>query len=73
MHQTYARWDANGGAGGRAPPSPHTMIYRRWARPVGRMLAVCMGSYYALCFGWEWLERSERAQAASGAAARPAA
>ncbi|CAR22900.1 KLTH0D14454p [Lachancea thermotolerans CBS 6340] len=42
-------------------PSPHAMIYRRFAKPVGKMLTLCVGSYYSLCYAWEWLEKRERA------------
>ncbi|SCU98522.1 LADA_0H13586g1_1 [Lachancea dasiensis] len=44
----------------RSQPSPHAMLYRRWAKPVGKSLALCVGSYYALYWAWEWLEKDEQ-------------
>ncbi|SCV04767.1 LANO_0G12222g1_1 [Lachancea nothofagi CBS 11611] len=44
----------------QSQPSPHALIYRRWAKPVGKSLMFCVGSYYALYWAWELLEKGER-------------
>ncbi|CCE92360.1 uncharacterized protein TDEL_0E01170 [Torulaspora delbrueckii] len=40
-------------------PSPHALMYRKWAKPVGKLLTLSIGSYYTLFYLWEYLERSE--------------
>lgn len=39
--------------------SPHALMYRRWAKPVGKLLVLSVGSYYTLFYLWEYLERKE--------------
>ncbi|CEP61629.1 uncharacterized protein LALA0_S03e07206g [Lachancea lanzarotensis] len=41
-------------------PSPHALIYRLWAKPVGRSLSLLLASYYGLFWTWEWLEKGEK-------------
>ncbi|CUS20257.1 LAQU0S01e02542g1_1 [Lachancea quebecensis] len=59
MHPTAVLRNAQ--AASKAP-SPHAMIYRRFAKPVGKMLTLCVGSYYSLFYAWEWLEQRELAR-----------
>ncbi|SCU97584.1 LAFA_0G12156g1_1 [Lachancea sp. 'fantastica'] len=41
-------------------PSPHAMMYRLWAKPVGKSLSLLLASYYGLYWTWEWLEKGEK-------------
>ncbi|QLL33263.1 hypothetical protein HG536_0E01740 [Torulaspora globosa] len=41
------------------PPSRHALLYSRWARPVGKVLMLSIGSYYSLMYLWEYLEKKE--------------
>lgn len=53
------RMYSSGGAQEKMP-SPHALLYRHWAKPVGKMLALSVGSYYTLYYMWEALEWSEK-------------
>lgn len=41
------------------PPSRHALLYRKWPKPIGKVLLVSIGSYYSLMYLWEYLEKKE--------------
>lgn len=40
-------------------PSPHALMYRKWGKPVSKLLILSVGSYYTLFYLWEYLEKKE--------------
>lgn len=40
----------------KEPPSPHALIYRLWAKPVGKMLFITVGTFYTLHYLRELLD-----------------
>ncbi|KAH3899942.1 uncharacterized protein SCDLUD_004258 [Saccharomycodes ludwigii] len=42
----------------RQPVSPHALIYRVWAKPVGKALFLSLSTYYSLYYLREFLDDS---------------
>lgn len=53
------RWYSSANFDAKKPPSPHAMMYRKWGKPVGRLLVLSVGSYYTLFYLWEYLNKKE--------------
>ncbi|SCU90280.1 LAME_0E07844g1_1 [Lachancea meyersii CBS 8951] len=54
MRATAILWSS------QSKSSPHAMLYKLWAKPVGRSLSLLLASYYTLYWTWEWLEKGEQ-------------